>query len=87
MQNEDEIISLTDSSNNDVIIQMMEIANSALNSIPESQQNAEYREICIKIQTFIDKHCEHHIVFDLIDINPDVSKTIQYCVKCNKTYE
>lgn len=72
--------------NNDIVIQMMEIANSALNSIPKSQQNAEYKEICTKIQSFIDKHCEHHIIYDLIDINPDESRTIRYCEKCNKTF-
>lgn len=30
--------------------------------------------------------CEHDIVTDLIDIDPDRSMTIKYCTKCEKTF-
>jgi hypothetical protein len=28
--------------------------------------------------------CNHEYIYDLIDIDPDKSQTIQYCKKCNK---
>lgn len=30
--------------------------------------------------------CDHDIVRDLIDINPDRSMVIDYCTKCEKTF-
>ena len=30
--------------------------------------------------------CQHNIVTDLIDIDPDKSMIIKYCVKCEKTF-
>ena len=30
--------------------------------------------------------CEHDIVTDLIDLDPDRSMTIKYCTKCEKTF-
>ena len=31
--------------------------------------------------------CEHEYVFDLIDIDPDRSKIVLYCVKCELIYD
>ena len=36
-------------------------------------------------ETYEDE-CEHDIVTDLIDIDPDRSMTINYCTKCEKTF-
>ena len=30
--------------------------------------------------------CKHKLVKDMIDITPDKSETIVYCVKCEKTF-
>jgi len=34
-----------------------------------------------------DCSCKHHIVYDLVDIDPDRSVAIYYCVLCYKTFE
>ena len=38
-----------------------------------------------KLITSRDIECEHTFVTDLIDIDPDKSKEIRYCSKCNHT--
>jgi len=43
-------------------------------------------EIKNKIEEYIRKHCNHKIVYDLIDLTPDSSKTIRYCIKCSTTF-
>ena len=30
--------------------------------------------------------CEHEVTTDFIDIDPDKSMTIYYCIKCEKTF-
>jgi len=40
-------------------------------------------EIFDKINSYLSNHCEHTMITDLIDIDPDRSKTIQYCTTCN----
>ena len=37
-----------------------------------------------EINTRIDENCHHSWVTDLIDIDPDTSKTIIYCKHCEK---
>lgn len=37
------------------------------------------------LETLISNECKHEYIYDLIDITPDRSQTIQYCRKCNKT--
>lgn len=39
----------------------------------------------VQYDSFIDAECEHKYVTDLIDINPDESKTICYCNICGTT--
>ena len=38
------------------------------------------------INNFLLNHCEHDIVNDSIDIDPDKSESISYCIKCNITF-
>ena len=38
----------------------------------------------IELKLFI--HCEHNIVDDYIDILPDKSQQIKYCLKCSLTF-
>ena len=37
------------------------------------------------VKDLIDKKCEHEWIDDLIDIGPDKSQHICYCVKCEVT--
>jgi hypothetical protein len=48
--------------------------------------NDEYSEIVKKIENYVIKHCHHKIVRDLIDIDPDRSRTIAYCENCFQTF-
>tara|TARA_A100001015_G_scaffold292903_1_gene368796 strand:+ start:1251 stop:1475 length:225 start_codon:yes stop_codon:yes gene_type:complete len=48
--------------------------------------NNEYSKICKLVEEYVVKHCDHHIVNDLIDIDPDRSKSILYCDKCFHTF-
>jgi len=48
--------------------------------------NEEYSEIVQMIENYVIKHCQHKIVRDLIDIDPDKSKTIFYCENCFQTF-
>ena len=45
-------------------------------------EDKEINEIFDKIKTYLRNHCEHTMITDLIDIDPDRSKEIQYCTKC-----
>ncbi len=36
--------------------------------------------------SFENNDCEHEITTDFIDIDPDKSMTIYYCIKCEKTF-
>lgn len=53
--------------------------------IPEYLQSDDYNKIVKMLNHFLLKHCQHEIVHDSIDIDPDRSAQISYCVKCNLT--
>ena len=46
----------------------------------------EYKEILHYVERYIKTHCKHEIIQDLIDIDPDRSKTIFYCKHCETTF-
>ena len=46
----------------------------------------EYKEILNYVEKYIKTHCKHEIIDDLIDIDPDRSKTIFYCKHCETTF-
>ena len=48
----------------------------------ESNPNPELIIIVSLIDEYISKDCVHNIVYDMIDITPDTSKTIRYCTEC-----
>ena len=72
---------------NNNIIQSMTQALRNLEATPKILQSPEYQEIYNKIQQFIEKTCIHQIVHDSIDTCTDCSKTIRYCIKCEKTFD
>jgi len=55
-------------------------------SIPPLHRDPEYTKICTAIEQYLKTNCEHEVVTDLIDIDPDRSKTITYCTKCMITF-
>jgi hypothetical protein len=67
-------------------LQVMLRIKNICQSIPDNVQSQEYNEIMLKIKFFLMKHCQHEIVYDSIDIDPDKSVDICYCVKCETTF-
>jgi len=61
-------------------------AKGLLESIPDDNQNEEYKHIIIKMNNYITNNCKHHVVYDHIDINPECSKLIKYCEYCYTTF-
>jgi hypothetical protein len=51
------------------------------------EKNDEINEIVKHVDNILLKNCTHRIVDDVIDIDPDRSKSIQYCEKCYVTFE
>jgi hypothetical protein len=70
----------------DIIYPFVKI-RSILQTIPREEQNQTYQEIYHKIHDYIEAHCQHHVVQDMIDISPEHSKTIYYCEHCWKTFD
>ena len=50
------------------------------------EKNDEINEIVKHVDNILLKNCTHRIVDDVIDIDPDRSKSIQYCEKCYVTF-
>lgn len=46
----------------------------------------ELQMICKLMEQYIETKCQHHIIYDVIDISPDASQTIRYCEYCEKTF-
>ena len=67
-------------------IQCMIRAKEILDNDFKYKINEEYSQIVKMIEDYVIKHCKHKIVRDLIDIDPDRSKTISYCDKCFHTF-
>ena len=55
-------------------------------SVPPIHRDEEYSKICTALQNYLKTNCTHDIMTDLIDIDPDRSKTITYCTKCMVTF-
>jgi hypothetical protein len=64
----------------------METAKQVLNNISNDKQNPDYKNIIQLIEKYLIDHCNHNIIEDLIDIDPDRSKMVKYCTICYKTF-
>ena len=67
-------------------VHVMVYAKLSLQTIPPEIQDADYTKILETIEEYIETHCQHVKVDDLIDIDPDRSKSITYCEVCYKTF-
>ena len=81
-----ETMSKTMSSEDQSQIRMMVRAKSSLESISSNKRNAEWNRILTLVNEYLEKHCSHCIVDDLVDISPESSMSIRYCVYCEKTF-
>jgi len=67
-------------------IQCMVRAKEILNNDFKYKVNDDYSKIVQLIEEYVMKHCNHKMVRDLIDIDPDRSKSIVYCENCLHTF-
>lgn len=78
--------------NNEIIeneyedIRLISNALNTLDVLPNKDRKKMYIEIVNLMNCYINTYCKHHIVEDLIDINPDCSRTIRYCEHCMKDF-
>ena len=72
---------------NDHIERMIIIRNLLQQELPEKKEYSFFLDIVEKVQQYIEVYCQHTIIEDLIDIDPDRSKTIYYCTKCETTFD
>ena len=68
-------------------LEAVQSARNRLLAVPRDFRDAEYAILCNKLHNYVKKHCKHNIITDLIDIDPDTSKTIHYCTKCMSTFQ
>ena len=71
---------------NDDIYTMVN-ALEILERVDISKRPGLYRQIHQSIKNYLQQYCDHHMVTDLIDIDPDRSKSIRYCEYCRQTYD
>ena len=57
-----------------------------LEGLLQNNKNESIEKIYNDISTYLESSCKHSIVNDLIDITPNLSKEIQYCEYCFKTF-
>ena len=67
-------------------IQEMVAALARLKYCSQNENDNEWQMICNLMEKYIETHCQHHIIHDVIDISPDASQTIRYCEYCEKTF-
>ena len=67
-------------------IQEMVAALARLKYCNNNENDNEWKSICELMEQYIERHCQHHIIHDVIDISPDASQTIHYCEYCEKTF-
>ena len=65
----------------DIMIRVMGL----LESLPCQEQNNDYKKIFDMVNTYLSKHCTHHIITDYIDTDVECGQTIRYCEKCSLT--
>ena len=67
-------------------VQKLIYAISSLQMISVEDRDKAFDTIIDLMEKYIDEHCVHSIVTDLIDIDPDTSKSIKYCEYCQQLF-
>ena len=66
-------------------IEIMLEVKRKLEGLTIYEYNSDYHNIVQNVDRYLNIHCKHHFVSDLIDIDPDRSKKIRYCTVCYMT--
>ena len=56
-------------------------------TLQDECKNTEFQQIEADIKRYIVKHCNHQIIEDYIDIDPDRGKYIRYCEHCHTSFK
>jgi hypothetical protein len=64
----------------------VEKAKLMLTQILKKHRSVDVNNIIDLIEKYLTDKCNHNVIEDLIDIDPDRSKMIKYCDKCYKTF-
>lgn len=67
-------------------IESMTRALATLSYVLKENRDSNYIAITLAIKEYIATHCSHEKVYDSIDIHPEASQTICYCIHCNTTF-
>jgi hypothetical protein len=68
-------------------IDIMTRVNSLLSSIPNNSNDDEYNKIKCAVSDYLLKKCNHKIVRDYVDVDPDRSWVVFYCIHCETTFD
>jgi hypothetical protein len=77
-------------SENDELEKMIKINKILLGSpddIKNSVKKEKYEKIKSLVHDYLIEYCHHIMVDDWIDIDPEKSKYIRYCEKCELTFQ
>ena len=66
-------------------VEVMLSVKHLIETMPDIRQTPEYLDILNRVKKYLHKHCNHNVVHDLIDIDPDRSIEISYCTICEST--
>lgn len=67
------------------LINIIKLKKSMLKK-PLNQYSDEYVQLYLKMENICMKYCKHEIERDEIDISPDCSRVVLYCVLCECTF-
>ena len=61
---------------------MMVRARDALKSVEYRDRDGLYRDVLVRINSYIAMYCPHEYIDDTIDIDVERSQNISYCKHC-----
>jgi hypothetical protein len=64
----------------------MKKALEILEELDNNKRSTEYNKIITKIKYYLYENCNHNVIKDLIDIDPDTTREITYCEFCSTTF-
>lgn len=68
-------------------VERMIQAKHNLDGLHRQNQSVEYKLILNMVDAYLNKHCKHCIISDMIDITDNRSQTIYYCEHCGLTFD
>ena len=76
---------MSDEDTNNFFIHMLSLLDDKMYISQFMRENVNVTAIRDNIRTFLVENCEHDLVTDCIDIDPEQSQHIIYCSKCMMT--